>query len=174
MTWGSGGARPCAGVNRALVAVAVALGAAAATGTAHGAKVDTFTVSGKYHGTLTLTNPGADCFIDEFSSRYLSDSVKLDPLTGSLSGLAGKDWFFLATEPRQGTFVTKATNQATSAKIRPVNANDTIAFSQTSGTITFDGKTGSASMTMVFNNGYENTVTVTVSGSWSCPVVHHL
>jgi len=136
--------------------------------------VNTFTVSGKYHGTLSITNPVADCFIEEFDNPHLSDAVKLGPLTGSLSGLKPKSWFFLATEPKEGTFVTKHTNDATAARLRPTNENDTIAFSQTSGTIHFHGTTGAVNLKVVFNNGYENTVTETVIGNWSCPLVHHL
>jgi hypothetical protein len=141
---------------------------------AGGSTVNTLTVSGKYHGTLTLTNTGADCIINEYSNPNFSDSVNLDPLTGVLSGLKPKSWSFLATEPKQGIFVTKHTNQATSAKLKPANPNSVVAFSQTSGTITFDGTTGSVNMKMVFDNGIENTVTVKVIGSWACSVVHHI
>jgi len=137
------------------------------------APANQFTVTGKYHGTLTVTTPANACFVDEFSNPHLSDSVKLG-MTGSLSGLHPTSWFLLITEPRQGTFVTKHTNQATSAKLRPTNANFDIAFSQTSGTIAFNGKTGSVKLKVVYNNGYENTVSGTVAGSWSCPTVQHL
>jgi len=141
---------------------------------APGGAVNTFAVMGKYHGTLTLTSPGADCFIEEYSNPHLSDAVKLGPITGTLSGLKPTIWSFLATEPRQGTFVTKHTNEATAARLRPENPNQTIAFSQTSGTVTFNGATGSVNMKVVFNNGYEDTVSESVIGNWSCPVVHHL
>jgi hypothetical protein len=141
---------------------------------AGGGAVNTFTVSGKYHGVLTLTNPGTDCIINEYSNPHLSDSVNLDPLAGVLSGLKPKVWSFLATESKQGTFVTKHTNQATSAKLRPANPNAVIAFSQTSGSITFNGMTGSVNLKMVFDSGVADTVTETVVGNWSCPVVHHI
>jgi hypothetical protein len=141
---------------------------------ASGGAVNTFTVSGKYHGTLTLANPGTDCIINEYSNPHLSDSVNLEPLTGVLSGLKPKIWSFLATESKQGTFVTKHTNQATSAKLRPANLNAVIAFSQTSGSITFDGTRGSVNMKMVFDSGAADTVTETVVGNWTCPVVHHI
>jgi len=136
---------------------------------AAGGSVNAFVVSGKYHGTLTLTNPRKDCYIDEFSNRQLLDTIRLDPLTGVLSGLKPKSWFFVATEPKEGTFV-----KGTSARLRPDNNNVDIAFSQISGTIKFYGKTGSVKMKVVFNNGFENTVTETVIGNWSCPVVNHL
>ena len=48
-----------------------------------------------------------------------------------------------------------------------------ISFSQTSGTIKFDGKTGSVDMKMVFNTGVANTVTEALVGNWSCPAVLH-
>jgi hypothetical protein len=158
----------------AVVLLAGVAGLVPTASAAPGGTVNTFTVSGKYHGTLTLTNPGADCIINEYSNPHLSDSVNLDPMTGVLSGLKPKIWSFLATEPKQGTFVTKHTNQATSAKLRPGNLNAVIAFSQTSGTITFDGAKGSVNMKMVFDNGVENTVTETVVGNWTCPLVHHI
>jgi hypothetical protein len=137
------------------------------------AAANQFTVTGKYHGTLTVTNPAVGCFVDEFSNPHLSDSVKLG-MSGTLSGLHPTSWFLLITEPRQGTFVTKHSNQATSAKLRPTNANVDIGFSQTSGTIAFNGRTGSVNLKVVFNNGYENTVSGTLAGSWSCPRVQHL
>jgi hypothetical protein len=135
---------------------------------AAGGSVNTFVVSGKYHGTLTLANPKKDCYIDEISNIHL-DSIRLDPLTGVLSGLKPKSWFFVVTEPKQGIFVNGKT-----ARLRPDNNNVDITFSQTSGTIKFDGKTGSLNIKVVFNNGFENTVTETVIGTWSCPVVNHL
>jgi hypothetical protein len=138
------------------------------------AKVNTFTVSGKYHGTLTIPNPSRDCTINDYKNPHLSDSVNLYSITGVLSGLPEKSWSFLATEPKQGTFVTTKTNQATSAKLRPSNPNDTVGFSQTSGTIKFDGKAGSVNLKMVYDNGIAATVTVTVIGNWSCPVVNHI
>jgi hypothetical protein len=164
---------------RTVVELAAALALAGLAGLASsalaaGAKPNTFTVSGTYHGTLTVMNPASDCFIEEFNNPHLSDAVKLGPLTGALSALKGTAWSFLATEPRQGTFVTAHTNQSIAARLRPLNPNAQIAFSQTSGTITFAGKTGSAHMRMVFNNGGQDTVTESVVGSWSCPVVHHL
>jgi len=136
--------------------------------------VNTLVLSGKYHGTLKLSNPATNCFVDEFSNPHLSDSVKLISLTGAISGLKPRSWFFLLTEPKQGTFTTKHTNVATAARLRPTNANVTIAFSQTSGTIKFEGATGSADLKVVFNNGFENTVTEEMVGSWSCPTVHHI
>jgi hypothetical protein len=140
---------------------------------AGGSATNTFTLTGRYHGTLTISNPTSECFVDEFSNPHLSDSVKLD-MTGSLAGLKPHSWFFLATEPKQGTFTTKHTNIATAARLRPTNLNYMIAFSQTSGTIVFNGKTGSVNLRTVFNNGYENTVTATMVGTWSCPTVQHL
>jgi hypothetical protein len=140
---------------------------------AGGSTTNTLTLSGKYHGTLTVSNPASECFVDEFSNSHLSDSVKLD-MTGTLVGLKPQSWFFLATEPKQGTFTTKHTNTATAARLRPTNLNQMISFSQTSGTIAFNGKTGSVNVRTVFNNGYENTVTATMVGTWSCPTVHHL
>jgi hypothetical protein len=161
------------GFTVAVLLAGVAGFASTATAAGSGA-VNTFTVSGKYHGTLTLANPGTDCIINEYKNPHLADSVNLEPLTGVLSGLKPKIWSFLATESKQGTFVTKHTNPATSAKLRPANLNAVIAFSQTSGSITFDGTTGSVNMKMVFDSGVADTVTETVVGNWTCPVVHHI
>lgn len=140
-----------------------------------GSTINTFTLSGKYHGTLTLTNPSKDCYIYEFpTSSHLYDTIKLDPITGVLSGLKTTSWFFLDTEPKQGTYVSTHTSSSShGARIEPENPNVSISFSQTSGSIKFDGKTGSVDMKMVFNTGVANTVTETLIGNWSCPAVLH-
>lgn len=155
-----------------LVAFAALVPAATNVG---GSTVNTFSLSGKYHGTLKLTNPSRDCYIYEFpASSHLYDTIKLDPLTGVLSGLKTTSWFFLDTEPKQGTYVSAHTSSSShGARIEAENPNVSISFSQTSGTIKFNGKTGSVNMKMVFNTGVENTVTETLIGNWSCPAVLH-
>ncbi|HEV2427393.1 MAG TPA: hypothetical protein VGS61_04145 [Acidimicrobiales bacterium] len=141
---------------------------------AAGSPVNTFTLSGKYHGTLKIPNPTKDCFIEEFSTPGLFDTIRFDYMTGAISGQTTKSWYFVATEPHQGTFVTKVSSHTNTARLRPENNSVTIQFTQTSGTIVFSGKTGSVNMRVVYNNGYANTVTETLSGSWSCPKVTKL
>jgi hypothetical protein len=157
-----------AGACFVLATLGVALPAAASPAP------NTLVLSGKYHGTLKLTDLSVNCFIEEFNNSHLSDAVKLTSLTGTISGLRPKSWFFLLTEPKQGRYTTKHTNGATAARLRPTNANVVLSFSQTSGTINFNGATGSADLKVVFNNGYENTVTESLVANWSCPTVHHL
>ncbi|MFI5036385.1 MAG: hypothetical protein ACHQFZ_09310 [Acidimicrobiales bacterium] len=165
--------------TRALIASASLLGGLAAFGigpmasTADGSSVNTFTLSGKYHGTLKLANPTKDCFIDEFSNTHLVDTIRFDYLTGSLTGLTTTSWYFVATEPKQGTFTTKLNGPGNTGRLRPENNNVTVGFFEASGTIKFGGKTGSVNLKVVFNNGYANTVTETLTGSWSCPKINN-
>jgi hypothetical protein len=106
-------ARARVGVTAVVLLAGVAGLVPTATAAAAGS-VNTFVLSGKYHGMLTLTNPRKDCYIDEFSNPHLLDSIRLDPLTGVLSGLKPKSWFFVDTGPKQGTFV-----KGTTARLRP-------------------------------------------------------
>jgi hypothetical protein len=63
--------------RRSCAVLTVLCGTLALAGSAAraGARENTFTVSGKYHGTLTLTNPAADC----------SENTVTETVTGSWS-----------------------------------------------------------------------------------------
>src|SRR5580698_4810465 len=67
------------------------------------APVNTFTLSGHYHGTLKMTDPATDCLIRIDQTRI---SVFLT-LHGKISGLISKKMTFSDFEPKNGTYKQK-------------------------------------------------------------------
>jgi hypothetical protein len=132
------------------------------------ASVNTFTLSGHYHGTLKMTDPATDCLIRIDQTRI---SVFLT-LHGKISGLISKKMTFSDFEPKNGKYTqNKATPNG-----GPIgfDTDTSTGIGDLSGTEVFGTTTGSVHL-KVESNGIDMTTAdfvhkkFTMTGSWSCP-----
>jgi hypothetical protein len=147
-------------------------------GSLNGGKTTYFKITGKFKGTLTLSDPKRNCTLTNGAHQPGGGgaSVVLN-LTGKIPGLSYKTWTFNASVPKGGTnLVEKGWFQGSAydASLRPiiVGGSPNIGFFAFSGTITIGAQDGSATFKMGWDSGggKANDGNVTISGSWDCPV----
>lgn len=132
------------------------------------APVNTFTLSGHYHGTLKMTDPATDCLIRIDQTRI---SVFLT-LHGKISGLISKKMTFSDFEPKNG----KYTQKKATPNGGPIgfDTDTSTGISDLSGNEVFSTTTGSVHL-KVESDGINPTNAdfvykkFTLTGSWSCP-----
>ena len=168
----------------ALLVSAVLLGAvgggiaSAAKSPSKGGPTTTFTVTGKYHGTLTLSDPMRNCSLTNGRHMAGLGGASIDAtLHGKLSGLSYSTWIFLASATEGGTnMIQKGLSQTSAygASLQPVipGGSTNLGFFASSGKITVGNQKGAATYKMSYDNGSgkANAGNVTISGTWDCPV----
>jgi uncharacterized protein (DUF2147 family) len=132
---------------------------------------NTFTFKGAHSGTLELTPSSMNC---SFGKTYNGKShlVTLSHMKGTISGAGKGPWTVGAYVSKKGkTHVAKANVHSLTDTSFQSNAVPIIAFDETSGTVTYNGSTGSMSITVEYHAVGSTTYSgsTTVTGSWNCP-----
>jgi hypothetical protein len=132
---------------------------------------NTFTFKGAYSGTLELTSSSLNC---SFGKTYNGKSylVTLSHMKGTISGAGKGPWAMTAYVSKQGTtHVAKADVHALNDTSFQSNGVPIISFVETSGTITYQGSSGSISLSVEYHAVGSTTYgkSATVTGSWNCP-----
>lgn len=132
---------------------------------------NTFIFAGAHSGTLVLTPSSMNC---SFGKTYNGKSylVTLSHMKGTISGAGTGPWAMTAYVSKRGkTHVTKANVHSLTDTSFQSSGVPIIAFDETSGTVAYDGSTGSISMSVEYHaigsTSYSGSATVT--GSWNCP-----
>jgi hypothetical protein len=141
--------------------------------TTAGAKsaVNTFTFKGTYGGTLKFTPSSSNCLFGK-TANGKSYMVQLAHLKGTLTGVGATSWGFGAFVPKQGTSHESHANvQAINETSFQSSATPITVFDETSGAVTYHGKSGSVTLKVEYRTLGSTTSsgTDTVIGSWSCP-----
>jgi uncharacterized protein (DUF2147 family) len=131
---------------------------------------NTFTFKGAHSGTLKLTPSSLNC---SFGKTYNGKGylVTLSHMTGTISGAGKGSWAMTAYVPKKGTtHVAKADVKSLTDTSFQSNAERIIAFDETSGTVTYNGSTGSINISVEYHAVGSTTYSgsSTVTGSWNC------
>lgn len=131
---------------------------------------NTFTFKGAHSGTLKLTPSSFNCsFGKTYSGKgYL---VTLSHMEGTISGAGKGSWAMTAYASKKGTnHVVKADVQSLTDTSFQSNGETIIAFDETSGTVTYNGSTGSINISVEYHAVGSTTYSgsSTVTGSWNC------
>lgn len=155
-----------------LSAVALVVGGlaqfAASTAGASGTK-NTFVFKGAYSGTIKYPPSTGFCSYGKaYSGKgYL---VTLSHMTGTIKGAGSGPWALTLFAPKIGTNHLAKANPKLISDSSFQNAATIVSFFETSGTITYNGATGSLHLTVVHHVVGSTTYRgiSTVTGSWSC------
>jgi hypothetical protein len=147
---------------------AVAL-VAPSTASAGGAS-NTFTFKGAYSGTLKLTPSSFNC---SYGKTYSGKGflVTLSHMKGTITGAGTGAWAMSAYPTKKGTTHVGAANvQALTDSSFQSNGTPIISFLEKSGSVTYEGSTGSINMTVEYHAVGSTTYgkVATVTGSWNC------
>jgi hypothetical protein len=131
---------------------------------------NTFTFTGAHSGRLKLTPSSLDC---TFGKAYNGKSymVTLSHMAGTISGAGKGSWAMTAYVPKQGTTtVAKANLQSLTDTSFQSNGEPIIAFDEKSGTVTYNGSTGSIRIDVEYHAIGSTTYSGSsvVTGSWNC------
>jgi hypothetical protein len=131
---------------------------------------NTFTFTGAHSGTLKLTPSSLNC---SFGKTYNGKGylVTLSHMEGTISGAGKGSWAMTAYASKDGTtHVAKANVQSLTDTSFQSDGEPIIAFDETSGTVTYNGATGSIHLSVEYHaigsTAYSGSSTVT--GSWNC------
>ena len=131
---------------------------------------NTFTFKGAHSGTLELTPSSLNC---SFGKTYNGKGylVTLSHMQGTISGAGKGAWAMTAYAPKNGTtHVVKANVRSLSDTSFQNDGVPIIAFDETSGTVTYNGSTGSIRLSVEYHAVGSTTYSgmSTVTGSWNC------
>ena len=131
---------------------------------------NTFTFKGAHSGTLELTPSSMNC---SFGKSYNGKSylVTLSHMKGTISGAEKGPWAMTAYVTKQGTtHVAKANVRSLTDTSFQNSGVPIIAFDEISGTVTYNGSTGSIRISVAYHAIGSTTYTgsSTVTGSWNC------
>ena len=144
---------------------------AMATPAGAGAKItNSFTFTGAYSGTIKLVPASLNC---TYGKTYSGKGflVTLSHMKGTITGAGKGEWAMSVYPSKKGTTkVTKANVQAYNDNAFQSNAEPIVQFLETSGSVTYEGATGSLDMTVEYHQVGSATYgkTATVTGSWNC------
>jgi len=130
-----------------------------------------FSLTGAHSGTLKLTSSSLNC---QWGKTYSGKGylVTLSHMKGTISGAGSGEWTLTAYVPKKGsTHVASANVHSLTDTSIQSNAEPIISFYETSGTVTFQGSTGSVDLTLAYHPIGSSTYsgTTTMTGSWNCP-----
>jgi hypothetical protein len=135
------------------------------------APTNTFTFTGTYSGTLKLTPSSENCSFGK-TLNGKSFMANLSHLKGSISGAGSGPWGLTVYVPKKGTtHVAQANVHALNDTTFQSNGATITELEETSGTIKYEGSTGSVNLKVEHHSLIGNTYSGsdTVTGSWNCP-----
>jgi hypothetical protein len=135
-----------------------------------GGTSNTFTFKGAYSGTLKLSPSSFNC---TFGKTYSGKGflVTLSHMKGTITGAGSGAWGLSVYPSKKGTTHVGAANvkSLTDSSFQS-SGSPIISFLETSGSVTYEGSTGSIKMTVEYHAVGSTTYgkTATVTGSWNC------